>query len=139
MANHNPKNQWQPGKSANPKGRPRRKYSITNTLANLIDAAVTIDDHGETRTNADLVCEWLMRCAVEGVDARSTDGEVEERTLGYRDRMDAVRIIIGRLEPEFKLPEGTTIDEATEEVMARLTDLSDADLASLQTALGRKV
>mgnify|MGYP003153009225 CR=1 FL=1 len=130
---------WKPGQSGNPKGRPKRKYTITNTLANLIDAAVTIDDAGETRTNADLVCEWLLRCAVEGIDKRSTDGEETIRELGYRDRIDAVKIIIGRLEPEFKLPEGATIDEATEEVMARLTDLSDADLASLQTALGRKV
>jgi hypothetical protein len=130
---------WKPGQSGNPKGRPKRKYTITNTLAHLIDTAVTIDDQGETRTNADLVCEWLMRCAVEGIDKRSTDGEETIRELGYRDRIDAVKIIIGRLEPEFKLPEGATIDEATEEVMARLTDLSDADLASLQTALGRKV
>ena len=121
------------------KGRPRRQYSISTRLAEMIDETATVDEAGEQQTNAEVVARWLMKCAVEGVDEqRDPDSDqVKSHRLGFRDRMDAIRVICSRIEPEWKGSDGDEVDPEAAQVAANVGDLSDEELAVLQRALGK--
>ena len=73
MANHNPNNQWQKGQpSPNPNGRPKKEFSITNTIKEYLDETAEIRKgrgkaaQTEQKKRADILVETLFKMAAKG-------------------------------------------------------------------------
>lgn len=115
------------------KGRPPRNYSIAHAMSQLAGEETTTDD-GETVTRAQWASRWLWSVVTSGQD--------RNKEVGFKDRLEALKTILSRIEPDFKLNDknvGTGDEEAeAEAVIERLESLSAEELAVLEKLAIRK-
>ena len=125
---------FQPGNRLS-RGRPKRKYSVTTKLQDLLEKKVTIDENGEPQTNAQLIARWLLRCVVDGVDeVRDADNPArnELRILTPKERQDAAKLLLDRCEPPMKISaDDQEIVEEVQDRCAALAHLTDVELEIL--------
>lgn len=72
MANPNPKPNWKPGESGNPNGRPKKGYSITETIRAMMDEKPEIKQALSTKViemalKGDLAAMKLVWSYLEGM------------------------------------------------------------------------
>lgn len=123
-------------------GRPPRNYSIAQALSIAADQQVSIDDEGKPLTRANIAAAWLWRVVAEGLDSRrDPDGGDVLTPVGTRDRMEALKTILSRIEPGLKLtdsPPADDDDETSAETIRKLDELSDDELKVLEKIGYRK-
>lgn len=131
----NPDGTFAPGHQFS-KGRPPRNYSIAHSLSIAANQPQTIDDDGNPLTDAQLAAKWLWEVVRTGLDRRkSEDGDEQLLPVSTRDRMEALKTILSRIEPEYKLTDknmGDATDEELEEQVQKLDNLTDEELAVLE-------
>lgn len=72
MSNPNPKNQFEPGQSGNPNGRPKKGYSITEWFREMLDSKPEVKD---------AIGKSIMKKALEG------DTAAQKMVWQYMDGM----------------------------------------------------
>ena len=109
-------------------GRPPRDYSIAHALSQAAKQAETVDDDGTVLTKAQVAARWLWECVLNP-------------NLSFRDRLEAFKTVVNRIEPDYslKLRESQVGDgeEASEETPLDLTRLSDDEIRVALAILDR--
>lgn len=134
---------WKPGESGNRKGRPPRNYSIAHALSVAAEQPQSVDNEGNSLTEAQLAAKWLWDVVRTGFDKRALpSGETSDKDaklmlpVSTRDRLEALKTILSRIEPDYKLTDKNldddTGDEQAQRVIERLEGLSPEELAVLE-------
>lgn len=104
------------------KGRPPRNYSIAHAMSIVAESPESVDNDGNPLTKAQAAAIWLW-------------DRVFDAKLAFRDRLDALKTILSRIEPEFKLTEkqmAEVTDEGARLEIEKLSKLSPEELSVLE-------
>jgi hypothetical protein len=71
MANHNPPNQWEKGKSANPNGRPKKGQAVTDLLRETADKQALVDKLIELALDKGDI--QALKYAIDRMDGKPTE------------------------------------------------------------------
>lgn len=116
-------------------GRPPRDYCIAHEMAAIAKQADTIDDQGNTLTGAQIASKWVWDIIKTGLDRRrpaSGTGADEVTPVGTQSRLEALKLVLSRIEPDYKLTD-RNFNDGEEEKPNGLDKLTPIELGQLET------
>lgn len=121
MGNPNPPNQWKPGQSGNPKGRPPKGYSITEMVRTLIETPYKDPKTGQVVDLREAIGLKIIDKAMQGDTAAQKmiwqymDGMPKQRVqvdtnVAVKESEMALRVMAEAMAMAAALPESTDND-----------------------------
>lgn len=109
---------FQPGRSGNPKGRPRRTADpLGQVVQSVLDATVKYRENGRTKTasRTELRLKMMLERAVKG-DIKASEALLDERKHALKDGgANTIQLVVTDFLPDF---DGQTAEEKTAALVA---------------------